>query len=370
MNEIKCYFIVLILLSVWPDRIARAQSLGRDCPRPTLENGYFTPDESTYKHDDKIYYACNQGQKPISEGWWANVVCNDGKWSPYPLCIGENDCIAPNVPHAKLINPVQEGWYGNGNSAGFVCERGYEIITDSSTSCQNGRWTSLPTCTRKPFSCGSPPQVENAIIQQKYEDIYEEYSTVAYACGDLYQLEGQSVVQCKNAQWQVAPKCVKKGIQPEPPSRERTVSGDEDRTQGTSFPLYLEVQECGDPPTIVYGDTTKTERLSITYECSRFYKLQGPSQVMCLSGRQWSKLPTCVSNFCKLEGKIDHLKTLQSALFFEEETTEYFDCEDVRYNEYKWVAGNWKHYGAIGRCIKGNVYFKGCGYEWEVTRTP
>ncbi|XP_028831772.1 complement factor H-related protein 4-like isoform X2 [Denticeps clupeoides] len=151
--------------------------------------------------------------------------------------------------------------------------------------------------------------------------------------------------RCENGKWIFLPICTFKEII-------------QHKTSSKPF-------ECGDPPAIGNGYIANIQSLTITYECKSFYKLQGPSHVTCLNSGQWSELPICMSNFCKLEGKIDHIKTLQSALVFEEGTTVLLSCEDEQHSR-----GPSGQAGARGQCNGGQVHFRGCGLRpWVVNST-
>lgn len=73
----------LLLLSVL------AQSEGLPCTKPKLDDGYYFPAEEMYAHDKELSYSCNNGHKPVAEGWWATSRCQNGTWTPQPQCIGK-----------------------------------------------------------------------------------------------------------------------------------------------------------------------------------------------------------------------------------------------------------------------------------------
>lgn len=54
-----------------------------------MENGFFHPDQQTYPDKEKVNYRCDSGYKPITEGWWSTITCEQGTWSPDPKCIGK-----------------------------------------------------------------------------------------------------------------------------------------------------------------------------------------------------------------------------------------------------------------------------------------
>lgn len=66
-----------------------ARSAAQPCLAPTLNGGYFVPEQETYSHETQLSYACDNGSKPAADGWWATSTCQNGEWSDKPQCIGK-----------------------------------------------------------------------------------------------------------------------------------------------------------------------------------------------------------------------------------------------------------------------------------------
>nr|XP_020507211.1 complement factor H-like [Labrus bergylta] len=181
------------------------------CGAPGLDGGYFVPLQETYSHEIEITYACDSGRKPAVEGWWATSTCQNGVWSPEPQCIGEEDCLPPEIPNAKF-NKKQNSWYNEGNTIRVTCDNGYELKNrDATAVCLNGTWTSVPVCEISNNTCGEPPQIPHAvIIGQKYQASFAADSKVRYKCEDGYSVEGaesKKSIFCISGSWSELPKC-------------------------------------------------------------------------------------------------------------------------------------------------------------------
>lgn len=67
-----------------------ALSAEKACSAPSLDKGFCVPEQESYPHGTHITYACDDGYKPIVEGWWATITCQNGTWSHDPQCIGKS----------------------------------------------------------------------------------------------------------------------------------------------------------------------------------------------------------------------------------------------------------------------------------------
>uniref|UniRef100_A0A2I3LQI3 Complement factor H related 5 n=1 Tax=Papio anubis TaxID=9555 RepID=A0A2I3LQI3_PAPAN len=55
--------------------------------------------------------------------------------------------------------------------------------------------------------CGPPPPIDNGDITSFPLSVYAPGSSVEYQCQDLYKLEGNNQITCRNGQWS-EPKCL------------------------------------------------------------------------------------------------------------------------------------------------------------------
>uniref|UniRef100_A0A8D2FWN7 Complement factor H related 2 n=1 Tax=Theropithecus gelada TaxID=9565 RepID=A0A8D2FWN7_THEGE len=56
--------------------------------------------------------------------------------------------------------------------------------------------------------CGPPPPIDNGDITSFPLSVYAPGSSVEYQCQDLYKLEGNNQITCRNGQWSERPKCL------------------------------------------------------------------------------------------------------------------------------------------------------------------
>ncbi|KAK2822110.1 hypothetical protein Q5P01_022175 [Channa striata] len=291
--------------------VLHAQSAAQPCSPPKLE-GYFVPDQESYSHETSLSYACNDGRKPATEGWWATSTCENGVWSPKPQCIDENLCFPPNIPHA-IYKGTQSGWYDKGTIR-VKCDKGYELKNQAATAkCENGTWSFLPMCEKSLHTCGEPPKVPHAvIIYQEYQELFPVDSEVQYGCKDGYIMEGGDAMKsiiCMSGNWTDVPTCKSLHTCGKPPKVPHAVIIHEEHQE--QFPVDSKVQyQCEDGYTMEGGDAMKS--------------------IICISGT-WTDGPTCKSlHTCGKPPKVPH------AVIIDEEYQELFpvnsevqyQCED------------------------------------------
>ncbi|XP_060900172.1 complement factor H-like isoform X2 [Labrus mixtus] len=380
------------------------------CGAPGLDGGYFVPEQETYSHEIEITYACDSGRKPAVEGWWATSTCQNGVWSPEPQCIGEEDCLPPEIPNAKF-NKKQSGWYNPGNTIRVTCDNEYELKNrDATAVCLNGTWTSVPVCEIRNNTCGEPPQIPHAvIIGQKYQEIFAADSEVRYECEDGYSVEGaesQKNIFCISGSWSEGPKCrrgtrqntghggsvevttsagsgtqtvgggsgssaggtagghstsTESGTQPGGGGRgsgdvvrggptitgSSTTSVSNDRN---SKPAFIPVNECGVSPVIPNGVVVQTERLYLKYQCNSYYTRVGPEIVVCTNDGRWSELPFCQEAFCVVDlAQYSGIQIRQTGKeYIKEGETKKVYCSSYEY--------------VIFTCTQGRLTYTQCKY--------
>ncbi|XP_041805892.1 complement factor H-related protein 1-like [Chelmon rostratus] len=335
----RCLRFVLL---VWFPGVLHGQSAALPCPAPTLNGGYFVPENETYAHETKLTYACEKGLKPAAEVWWATSTCQNGKWSHEPQCIAENACIPPAIPNAKYTEN-QNGWYEEGNVIRITCDKGYEYKDRNATAtCRNGTWSSVLFCERSTHACGEPPKIPHAvIIHQDYQELFAPDSEVQYECEDGYTIEGgdtRKSIFCMSGTWSEGPAC-------RPATSSRT-------SERETEPQITPISNCGRPPTVPNGEVVEASVLFLRYQCSIFYKRTGPETVMCYSDGTWSHVPTCRAAFCSVDTdrypqlKPDGVKYIK-------------DGETVRLECVK-MAHWWMDHFSVGRCTDRRIWLSRC----------
>nr|XP_061795486.1 complement factor H-related protein 2-like [Nerophis lumbriciformis] len=207
-----CRCLGFVLLLSFPG-LLHGQTRAESCAAPQLDGGFLVPEQDSYLHESSLAYACNAGQKPAVEGWWATSVCLNGLWSHTPQCIDENACFTPDVPHGKYGESPEGLWYKEGSVIRIKCDEGYKHKTWGATAtCRKGAWSSLPVCERSETSCNEPPNIPHGVVLHKYQHIFEADSEIHYGCEDGYSVEGTNArksISCVAGMWTEVPSCKK-----------------------------------------------------------------------------------------------------------------------------------------------------------------
>lgn len=57
--------------------------------------------------------------------------------------------------------------------------------------------------------CGPPPPIENGDTTSFASQEYPSGSSVEYQCQDMYKLEGEKKIMCRNGNWGKPPRCLR-----------------------------------------------------------------------------------------------------------------------------------------------------------------
>ncbi|KAK9538915.1 hypothetical protein VZT92_004057 [Zoarces viviparus] len=385
-------YLGFVLLACFPG-LLHAQVATQPCSAPRLNGGYLVPEKDTYNHEAKLTYACDNGRKPAVEGWWATSACQNGTWSPQPQCIDEKACIAPDIPNAQYTE--KSGWYNDEYKIRIKCNEAYDPKGHNvTTTCINGKWSSVPVCEKDINGCGEPPQIPHAvIIHQGYQDVFAADATVQYECEDGYTVEGgdtKKSAYCIAGNWSQGPVCNKgtergaglagsaevgtggrettsagSGTNPEAsrPANGHgggsTGSGTQPAGGGTSTtsgsnerdgrPLYTKVEHCGAYPNVPNGDVVQQNDEFLKYQCNSFYKQVGSDIVKCYNNGRWSQLPICQTAFCSLDPADPVWRNFILS-----------GVEYIKEGEGKYISCTLRSYFSLVKCINGETVYTRC----------
>ncbi|GAA6222543.1 complement factor H-like [Lates japonicus] len=373
------YFGFILLL--WFPGVLHAQSTAQSCRAPRLAHGYFLPDLETYPHETKLTYACDDGLKPVVEGWWATSTCQNGKWVHNPQCIDEKACFPPTIPNAKYTEN-SNGWYEEGDTIRTTCDEGYEHKDRNAIArCTNGTWSSLPICEKHRHTCGEPPKIPHAvIIHQRYREVFAVDSEVQYVCEDGYTMEGghtKKSIFCMSGTWNEGPTCslgtgagTGHGGSPEvgtggghtQPGREDSRPdaghggspevGTGSSTTSGSRTVYATINTCGKHPVVPNAVVVQVERMYLKYKCNSFYKQEGLDTVACYGDGTWSALPVCKEAFCVMKpGPYVYGLDISAAVYLKE-------------GEQK-VPCRWPDYSVAVLCTNGRITYTHCCSSYD-----
>ncbi|XP_042353684.1 complement factor H-like [Plectropomus leopardus] len=391
-----CTRYVGFALLVWFPGVLCAQSAAQPCRTPRLKGGFFVPEQEAYSHETELTYACDDGLKPVVEGWWATSTCQNGTWSHEPQCIDENACLPPTIPNAKYtVN--RNGWYENRETIRITCEKGYDYKNrDATAECINGTWSSVPVCERSINACGEPPKFPHAvIIHQGYQDLFPVDSEVQYECEDEYTLDGTETKKstyCISGNWTTGPTCSREtrpgtghggsavgGSGSRPDSGQGGSAGGGHTTSGSGTKptgggsssssgedgketqvQITTITNCGKHPVVPNGDVVRKSPMFLRYQCASFYKRVGPDTVMCYSTGMWSDIPTCKAAFCSVN--TDEYPALIPAgiKFLRDGERATLECVKLDH----W----WTDHYSVARCINGKTILSRCCGWFDLRR--
>ncbi|XP_035872120.1 complement factor H isoform X3 [Phyllostomus discolor] len=188
------------------------QCVGLPCgPPPPLSNGAAPNRKNRYEYGEEFTYNCAQGFMIHGP---ASVICSGGKWSPPPECIKTTCPSPPSFDNAEPINVNKNRKvYQSGDEVAYKCREHYQMDGPNVVRCMTGRWIGTPTC--RDNSCGSPPVVKNATIQNRMT-WYQSGDRVRYECLKPLDLFGDVEVTCLNGNWTDPPQC--KEVTCDPPT--------------------------------------------------------------------------------------------------------------------------------------------------------
>ncbi|XP_044156522.1 coagulation factor XIII B chain-like isoform X2 [Bufo gargarizans] len=230
---------------------------------PKIENGIIeSANQEIYATDDVVKYSCRSGFHISGSD---QSTCVNGHWSALPTCT-EDACVeAPNIQHGTAIENKKT--FSHGERAKYECDNGFRFKDEDVASCVEGQWMNIPVCIST--SCKSPPKVLNSKPKGGTKSSYASGEKITYECNSGYSLERSGEAQCDNTIWINIPVCRRTGAQ------------------------------CGPPPTVQYGDTVEIRKAiyrsgeKVEFRCPEYYILDGNRFVTCLNG-VWNEAPVCI----------------------------------------------------------------------------
>ncbi|XP_061682050.1 complement factor H-like [Syngnathoides biaculeatus] len=282
---------------------------------------------------DTVYYACNEGYKLPSKGWWGEAKCIDGLWFGLEQCVEKNKCgDIPLIANAKIRH--QKNGNGDDEIIQIECNDGYQTQTDR-LLCVEGKWDSNgfafnSTCVLVAGTCSHPPKFENAISLTSFQKEYLSDSKITFKCRQNYMMEGQDTITCQNGQWDnVDIKCTAYCSKPKyaeqttfTDNKEKYLNGEVikyhciqpgEKTEGSatcvngkwSEPVHCEVKPCPLPENtpngyyeIIHGDEF-VFGATIKYFCNVGYQMVSKIDTRtCLLEKWTNHVPICEPMTC------------------------------------------------------------------------
>ncbi|XP_026511536.1 coagulation factor XIII B chain [Terrapene carolina triunguis] len=317
-------------------------SLTPNCTKVTcfllseIEHGNFYPRKKSYEEGDVVQFLC---QKNYSLNGSDLIQCYDFGWYPEPpICEDRrNKCPPPpQPPNANILTDLRT--YHNGAKVHLACQLNFTMRGSEEIQCENGKWTSPPSCivleAKEKIPCDQPPPIEKgtAITEDK---MYYTGDTIRYSCDHGYRINGSNEITCKMGKWTSPPKCIEtRETCPSPPAIKN----------GASFGPLL---------------TNYTTGSSVKYRCHRYHILEGPETVHCVQGK-WTAQPTCLEP-CTLNvddvsnNNIEMKWRLEGELFFLHGETIDFVCKQGYY-----LSSSSRQSQLTVQCTHGKIIYPTC----------
>ncbi|XP_075416413.1 sushi, von Willebrand factor type A, EGF and pentraxin domain-containing protein 1 isoform X2 [Tenrec ecaudatus] len=241
---------------------------------PKVDNG-FLEHAAGRIFESEVRYRCNPGYTAVGNPVF---VCQANRhWhNESPLSCIPVSCRKPP--------PIQNGYvkgdnFEVGSKVQFFCHDGYELLGDSSWTCQkSGNWNKKPNQKCVPAKCPDPPLLENQLV---LKELTTEVGIVTFSCREGHALQGPSTLKClPSHQW------------------------------NDSFPVCKLVL-CLPPPLIAFGGPAPASALhfgsTVEYSCVDGFFLRGNTTTFCRADGTWSSpLPECLPVECPQPEEVPH----------------------------------------------------------------
>ncbi|XP_045392271.1 complement factor H-related protein 2-like isoform X1 [Lemur catta] len=199
--------LINVILILWVSVVRGQVGL---CDFPKINHGILYDEEKPFSpiHMGKFfYYSCEYNFVSPSKSFWTRITCTEEGWSPAPKCL--RLCFFPFVENGHSASSGQT--HVEGDTVQIVCDKGYSLQHNQRTiSCAESGWSIPPKCrpSNSQGICGTPPAIDNGDITSFPLLAYAPGWTVEYQCQNLYVLQGNKRVTCRNGEWSEPPKCL------------------------------------------------------------------------------------------------------------------------------------------------------------------
>ncbi|KAM6453979.1 complement factor H isoform 2-T2 [Liasis olivaceus] len=288
-------------------------------PPPQLPNAINIAEMRIYRSGEEISFRCEERFHLRGP---QKIKCEDGKWQTPPRCL-DFRCNPPPQIDNGVLKIGNHTVFFSGDSVEYLCCSGFEISQSNSVKCENRKWSKPPVCKEK--SCGVPPAIPNASLEQEDKIQYAAGKTINYTCNIGFAAKEPTSKICKKGHWVGSFTCEDTTC-PEPPIVENAIIVEDIREK------YLPGEE-------------------INYQCNDGFELSGSATVTCTE-KKWLHLPRCEDASCTSPPQIENGRI--NALIKER----YLPLEKVSYrchSGYSLIGRSYvtcvkKHWTEIPRC--------------------
>ncbi|KAG8436548.1 hypothetical protein GDO86_007600 [Hymenochirus boettgeri] len=303
------------------------------CKQPIpVQNGGFYDIKQIYVERDVVQFFCKEGYTIRGSEL---IQCYSFGWLPDPPICEErrNKCSpAPRPPHVVLL--TDPAAHRNGDIAHYECDHNYRLIGSEKIQCENGQWTSPPSCLelKEKIQCDQPPPIEHGELEMESE-VYHSGDVVQYKCKEGYEIQGPRDVSCKMGKW-----------------------------SATSAKCKAKHEFCQAPPSLTNGELIGIPSFShkngesVEYRCKTYHLMEGSKTVNCTHGR-WTEPPICLEP-CIVG--IDQMRQKNLKFKWNFEMNTYFLHGDIVEFVCKDGFEMHEHSALKGLCQRGSILYPTC----------
>uniref|UniRef100_A0A8C8YLE6 Complement factor H n=1 Tax=Prolemur simus TaxID=1328070 RepID=A0A8C8YLE6_PROSS len=172
-----------------------------------IENGFISESQFTYTLNKQAQFKCKPGYVTADGKTSGSITCLKKGWSAQPTCI--KSCDMPSFKNSRTKS--SSTWFKLNDVLDYECFDRYENrhkLTTGSIKCEHDGWSDTPMCYDSRGKCGTPPAIDSGDITSFPLPAYAPGSSVEYQCQNLYVLQGNKRITCRNGQWSEPPKCL------------------------------------------------------------------------------------------------------------------------------------------------------------------
>uniref|UniRef100_A0A5F8GP81 Complement factor H-like n=1 Tax=Monodelphis domestica TaxID=13616 RepID=A0A5F8GP81_MONDO len=176
------------------------------CDIPQFINAKQKGKKTFLKPKERLEYECMDGYEFGRGQTKGFKTCYDDEWPTVVECY-EKACSLP-ILHQMEPN-IKKDKYQVGDVLTFRCIRGFKIAGPSSVQCYHFGWSPrLPTCKKEVNCCEQPPEILNGIAKDSKKKVYCHNDVVEYNCDLGFVRRGPKKIQCNDGEWTTLPTCI------------------------------------------------------------------------------------------------------------------------------------------------------------------
>jgi len=289
----------------WDPELNCTEVTTQSCPPPPqIPNAQNMATTVNYQDGEKVSVVC-QDNYILQDA--EEIVCKDGRWQSIPRCVEKLACPQPpriehgTIKSCEFSEEIEESLkpklYPHGSKLNYTCEDGFRISEKDEITCQMGKWSSLPRCVGLP--CAPPEYVVLHSIPPHKSDTYQYGEEIVYECVEGFGTNGSASIKCLGGKWSHPPKCIK--------------------TDCVGLPDFGNAIPKG-----LMKESYKSEE-KVTYECPKYYQLDGPNFVQCIKS-QWIGKPTCKDISCENPPKVKNAIILNEKPSYRPGQSARYEC--------------------------------------------